>query len=324
MSESSANAASTPGLLIGVEGGGTKTVAWIASPRADGEFEILGRGASGPSNLHAIGLDLTFASLSEALGEAWKDARVKRAPAAAACLTMAGVDRPQEEALLTQWAKSQHLANQIKVTNDSVGLLAAGTSEGWGIGLVAGTGSIAFGQTSDGRATRTGGWGYLMGDEGSAYTVTLAGLRSAVRAADGRQQMTRLLSDFLDRLGLSEPNDLLETIYLSKRDRAWIASLADVVTTAASAGDPAAVEIIKSAARELALLVATTAGKLDLDQTPTPFCFTGGLLLNTPDLQHRLVEQLANQNIPVTECAPVANPVLGAIKLASQLLNPAR
>ena len=163
-----------------------------------------------------------------------------------------------------------------------------------------------------------------MGDEGSAYTVTLAGLRAAVRAADGRQEMNRLLSDFLGRLGLAEPNDLLETIYLSKRDRAWIAALADVVTAAASAGDSAAMAIIESAARELALLVATTARKLDLDQTPTPFCFTGGLLLNTPELQQRLIEELANQNVPVTQCAPVANPVLGAIKLASQLLNPAR
>ncbi len=303
MSQSSANAGDSP-WLIGVEGGGTKTVAWIASPRPDGEFDILGRGASGPSNLHAIGLDLTFASLLEALGGAWKDAGRKSTPVAAACLTMAGVDRIQEEALITQWAKSQRLAGRIQVTNDSVGLLAAGTSEGWGIGLVAGTGSIAFGQTADGRATRTGGWGYLMGDEGSAYTVTLAGLRAAVRAADGRREMTRLLPDFLDRLGLNEPNDLLETIYLSKRDRAWVASLADVVTTAASAGEPAAVEIIETAARELALLVATTARKLGLDQTPTPVCFTGGLLLNTPALQQRLIDQLRARTFALRNACP--------------------
>ena len=321
MSEPSANASAVP-LLLGVEGGGTKTVAWIASPRPDGEFEILGQGASGPSNLHAIGLDLTFASLSEALSEAWKNANTKRVPVAAACLTMAGVDRPQEEALLTQWARSQHLAQHIQVTNDSVGLLAAGTTAGWGIGLVAGTGSIAFGQTPDGRTTRTGGWGYLMGDEGSAYAVTLAGLRAAVRAADGRQDRTRLLPDFLDRLGLIRPDDLLETIYLSKRDRAWIASLADVVTSAANAGDPAAVEILDAAARELALLVATTARKLNLDQTLTPVCFTGGLLLGTPALQQRLIEELANENIPVADCIPVTDPVLGAIKLASQLPDP--
>ena len=97
MPGSSSNAASAPSLLIGVEGGGTKTVAWIASPQSDGEFEILGRGASGPSNLHAIGLDLTFANLLEALGEAWKDAGAKRTPAAAACLTMAGVDRRRKK-----------------------------------------------------------------------------------------------------------------------------------------------------------------------------------------------------------------------------------
>ncbi len=236
---------------------------------------------------------------------------------------MAGVDRPQEEALLTRSAKSS--TSEPDQSHERFGGPAGRRERRKGGASASLQAPVRLPSDKPPTARYANrGLGLMMGDEGSAYTVTLAGLRSAVRAADGRQQMTRLLSDFLDRLGLSEPNDLLETIYLSKRDRAWIASLADVVTTAASAGDPAAVEIIKSAARELALLVATTAGKLDLDQTPTPFCFTGGLLLNTPDLQHRLVEQLANQNIPVTECAPVANPVLGAIKLASQLLNPAR
>jgi N-acetylglucosamine kinase-like BadF-type ATPase len=239
----------------------------------------------------------------------------------AACLAMAGVDRDREAELFTQWAFTQNLAAQVKVTNDCEGLLAAGTPEGWGIALVAGTGSITFGRSKEGIDTRTGGWGYLMGDEGSAYAVALAGLKAAVRFADGRDPPNQLLPDFLNRLGLKQPDDLLEAVYLSNRDRAWIASLADVVTQAADRGDSAANHILNVAAEELARLVGTTARKIHLEEGPVPLCFTGGLILNSPTLQVRLREELSQQQVPLADFVAVEDPVWGPVKLAKQLLN---
>ncbi|MCA9069199.1 MAG: hypothetical protein KDA84_09765, partial [Planctomycetaceae bacterium] len=189
-------------------------------------MQILGRGASGPTNLQAIGLDQTLINLRQAIHQARCESGIGQQCVAAACLAMAGVDRAQEELLLTEWASCHKIAKRIQVTNDSVGLLTAGTPEGWGIALIAGTGSIAFGQTVDGRVARTGGWGYLLGDEGSAYALALAGLRAAVRSADGRDPTNQLLPAFLTRLELDHADDLLEAIYLSGRDRAWIALLA--------------------------------------------------------------------------------------------------
>ena len=84
------------------------------------------------------------------------------------------------------------LARHVEVTNDAAILLAAGTPDGWGVALVSGTGSIAFGRAPDGRTARGGGWGYLLGDEGSAYALVLAGLQAVARAADGRGEPTCL------------------------------------------------------------------------------------------------------------------------------------
>lgn len=321
------SAASTPDsqervFLIGVEGGGTKTVACVAAAYPDGSLEIMGRGASGPTNLQAIGIDQTLVNLRQAIHQARSEAHLSHQPVAAACLAMAGVDRSQEKLLLTEWANSHKIANRILVTNDSVGLLTAGTPEGWGIALIAGTGSIAFGQTPDGRFTRTGGWGYLLGDEGSAYSLALGGLRASVRAADGRDPENQLLPAFLERLELEQPDELLEAVYLSGRDRAWIASLADVVTSIAESGDKVALQLLDVAGEELAKLISTTARKLGLEAGPIPCCCTGGLLLNTPHLQTKIVKTLREQGIELADFVPVQEPVWGVIKLAQNLLPP--
>lgn len=321
MSDSQAKVSARPPHVIGVEGGGTKTVAWIASLNPDGTLAIRGRGTSGPSNVHAVGLQNTLNHLLDAILKARMEAGLRQQCVDAACLAMAGVDREREAELFTQWAFTQNLAPRVKVTNDSEGLLAAGTKEGWGIALVAGTGSITFGRSPKGTTTRTGGWGYLMGDEGSAYAVALEGLKAAVRSADGRDPPTVLLSAFLDRLGLKQAEDLLEAIYLSNRDRAWIASLADVVTTAADAGDQQANRILDRSAEELALLVGTSARKIHLDSAPIPLCYTGGLILNSPLLQNRLVEELSRQDLRLAEFAAIEDPVWGPVKLAKGLLD---
>ena len=296
-------------------------MAWTAQIRPDGTFDILGRGTSGPSNIHAVGLEATLEHVVEAIQIARSAAGWSHEPAGALCLAMAGVDRPQEARLFTEWAKGRNIADRVQVTNDCEGLLAAGTREGWGVALVAGTGSITFGRTPTGEITRTGGWGYLMGDEGSAYTVALAGLKAAVRSADGREPAGRLLPDFLSRLELKQPDDLLQAIYLNNPERAWIASLADVVTKAADDGDPAANRILGSAAEELALLIATTARKLELAAQPIPICYTGGLILNSATLQQRIVEELAKLQIAPEDYVAVQDPVWGAIKLARRQLE---
>src|SRR5207302_776208 len=96
---------------------------------------------------------------------------------------------------------------------DAALLLAAGTPEGWGVAVVAGTGSMAFARAADGRTARAGGWGPLLGDEGSGYAIALAGLRAAARSADGRAQVTPLTDRLLAAYGLTRPQELIGAVY---------------------------------------------------------------------------------------------------------------
>ncbi len=98
---------------------------------------------------------------------------------------------------MREWAARTQLAATVDVIEDAALLLAAGTPDGWGVAVVAGTGSMAFARAADGRTARAGGWGPLLGDEGSGYAIALAGLRAAARAADGRAPATPLTDRLL-------------------------------------------------------------------------------------------------------------------------------
>ena len=132
---------------MGVDGGGTATEAWLAEPG----LRVIGRGTSGPSNAKAVGLDAARRALDAAIGAAFQDAGLEPAPVEAACLGLAGFDRPDDRKILIGWADEARLAHRLVLVNDGDLVVAAGTPEGWGVGVIAGTGSIAVGRTPDGR-----------------------------------------------------------------------------------------------------------------------------------------------------------------------------
>src|SRR4051794_23020969 len=169
--------------MLGVDGGGTSTVAWLAADGGRG----LGVGRAGPSNAKAVGLEASRGALGQTIALAFADAGIAPATVAAACLGLAGFDRPDDRRLLTGWAEEARWADRLVLVKDGDLVLAAGSPEGWGLAVTAGTGSISVGRTAAGQTARAGGWGPLIGDEGSAYAVTLAALRLVARRADGRE-----------------------------------------------------------------------------------------------------------------------------------------
>ncbi|WP_380170470.1 N-acetylglucosamine kinase [Kineococcus sp. DHX-1] len=137
---------------------------------------------------------------------------------------------------------------------------ALGTQDG--VNVVAGTGSIAYGERA-GRGRRTGGWGELFGDEGSAHWVAVEGLRAFSRMADGRSPRTPLFDAVLSAVGVRHPHDVVGVVLDDWGGRrAEVARLAPVVTDAAAAGDAAAGAVVDAAAAELADLVEGTAHAL--------------------------------------------------------------
>lgn len=311
--------------LLGVDGGGTSTIAWLA----DSQGNVLGRGRSGASNVKAIGQDAARRALERAIRQAFADAATEPAPADVACFGLAGFDRPDDKKLIEAWSEANQWARRLVLVNDGDLLLAAGTTQGWGIGVISGTGSIAVGKAPDGRAARAGGWGYLFGDEGSAYSVAIAALRWIARTWDGRLPQQDNAGPLIERicaaLGVTRPPELISAIYKPEVDRARVAALAPLVVEAAEERSEAAAAILLEAADELAACVLAVAQALGFANAPEtasfPLVTAGGFLLAAPALTDALLARLRREGVTPSSITPVPDPVFGALTLARRALD---
>lgn len=319
----SAREAAGQRLLIGIDGGGSKTVALLAravneSSSAQGPWQLLGTGEAGSSNLHSAGPSAALAALDQAVARAFASAGMARQPADAACLGLAGAGRPEDQNVIHTWAKKVHLAGTVEVVSDVSLLIAAGTPDGWGLALVAGTGSCAWGQTADGRAARAGGWGYLLGDEGSGYALVIAALQAVARAADGRGPDTCLTQAFLHEFGVGQPQQLITALHRDQWDRTRLASLAPIVLEAAGS-DPVAAAIRRSAACVLAETAVAAAHQLGWREQHVPMALAGGVLLGQVGYRALVLEQMQKHGIGAEPVQLVAQPALGALRCALRL-----
>lgn len=312
-------------LVLGVDGGGTKTVAWLASCKpsqlAGQEESVLGRGSAGPSNPQAVGHAKMTVNLNRAIDAAFADAGLKPAQVASAVVALAGSDRQETRRAIDSWAESRRLARSFHVVHDALPVLVAGSEKGWGVALISGTGSLAFGVNPEGQTSRAGGWGYLFGDEGSGYAIGMAGLRDATKAADGRGPTTQLLPALLERLAVDRPEKLVTAIYGAPDGRAVVASLADVVFLAADHGDEVAGQILSEAGAEVAAMVFAVAMKLNLKAGAFPLALSGGVILSNRTLQDRLIETLKSNGLNPEPVSCVAEPVRGAVLLARRMMD---
>ncbi|MFO7167276.1 MAG: BadF/BadG/BcrA/BcrD ATPase family protein [Chloroflexota bacterium] len=300
-------------LVLGVDGGGSKTVALLA----DGDGKVIGRGTGGGANVRALGMAAAGAAIEAAIDRAFAAAGIARRPCDAICLGLAGAGRPAERALVEAWAAERELAERALVRDDAALVLAAGCPAGWGVAVICGTGSIAVGRAPDGRLARAGGWGYLLGDEGSGRDIALAGLRAACRAADGRGPQTALLPMVLERWGLSRPEELIARAYEGDQ-RALLEAMPPLVGRAAAEGDGPALAILEAAGVELATAAAAVAARLGLEP-PLPLALAGAVLLNIPLLSAGLLAALERRGYPAHP-THVPEPALGAVRLALDTL----
>ncbi len=308
-------------LILGIDGGGTGTLALLARVHSEGSTAVLGRGMAGPSNPQAIGFEAAFRALDESISAAFGDAGLTRGEVEACCLALAGGGREGDHRQLEAWAASRHVARDFQQVHDALPLLAEGTPHGWGIALIAGTGSLAFGQTAEGRTARAGGWGYLFGDEGSAYWIALAALRSVAAAADGRGPATILTEHLLAALSIGQPQQLVPAVHGCDLDRAALATLAPHVVAAAEAGDAEAGKIVTAAAAELALMVASVAQQLELPPREFPLALAGGVLAESEYMARAVRQQLSARDLHPASITLVPEPVLGALRLAARCIT---
>ena len=265
---------------------------------------------------------LAVNSVDMSILSAFHDAGIDPCPIEVSCLGLAGFDRPADRAWLQNWAEGSSWVRRLLLVNDGDLVVAAGTPEGWGVGVIAGTGSIAVGRGQDGSKARSGGWGYVFGDEGSGYAVAVSALRRIARFADGRDSRGGSEDDPLTRricaaLGISGPSGLVAGVYDERFNRAKVAMLAVEVIAAANEDSSVVDEILEPAGVELAKMVLAVAAKIGVRSGPLPLAMAGSFLLSCPCVSQVLIHRLAGAGYQV-QPTPVPNPVEGALVLARQ------
>jgi N-acetylmuramic acid 6-phosphate etherase len=307
--------------VLGIDGGGSKTVAWLSPVESVDEKVPIGRGEAGASNPQSVGWEVALENLEQAADAAFADAGMMPGTVESACVALAGGDRDDVRIRLQEWCQRRGLARHFLPTHDASPLLAAGTPDGTGIAIVSGTGSFAFGQSTDERIVRAGGWGYLFGDEGSGYSIALAGLRAAAKAFDGRGDATQLCDRFLQQLGLQKPDELINSIYSRSNDRRRLASLAETVCIAADDNDSVASEIIQNEVKELVQMTSAVARNLQFDDDRFPLALGGGVLIHSTSLRELFLDRLVDSGLHPEPAAVVTEPIAGAVILARSFLT---
>lgn len=294
--------------VLGIDAGGTKTVGLLA----DEEGTVLRDTRSTSANLALQGELEVEKVLFQVIDS------LDPPPVDALCLGIAGADRPPH--LLTLQAMLARLGfrSHVRVVNDAVIALHAGAPEGVGMVLVAGTGSIAYGRDPEGRTARTGGWGYLLGDEGSAYWLGQAAVRQGIRAADGRGPQTSLLDRICERVGKASARELADWFYSMAMPRPQVANLAAVVEEASRDGDRTASVLLDQAADHLARAARALDRELSFHDE-FPLVLAGGTFRACPSLQPRLEAILDLPRARPTRLE--AEPARGAVTLALQELS---
>jgi N-acetylglucosamine kinase-like BadF-type ATPase len=304
-------------LVMGIDGGGSRTTAWLANP----DREILGRGESGTSNYQSVGETTATGSILQAIQSAFAQAGLTTRKLDSLCLGLAGFGRDDDRRLIYNWVVAVGVAEKVTVVNDADLLLWAATPEGWGLGLVCGTGSIAIGRTMNGETARAGGWGYLIGDEGSGYALGLAALRAAVQAADRRIPATSLQAGILEALGLEQVAQLVATLYQNNPGREGIAQLSEVVFSSARQGDRQAALILRQAAADLAKAGLAVCQQLDWS-SPIPCALGGGVFVHHPELGRSVTRRIGRGGFRLKPVQITSEPVCGAVRLALRMLGP--
>jgi len=301
-------------VVIGVDGGATKTVATVVAE--DGS--VLSVGTAGGANPLVWG-DAAFDNIRSACDAALTVAQTDWEDVSFAFVGMAGADEPNSN---SQKFALSHLQPKLPIPfaldNDGIVAHAGALAGRDGIVAVAGTGAIAIG-IANGQRVRVDGMGHWFGDEGSATWIALQGLRAATRAQDGRGEQTKLTEVLPKALMVNSLRDaasLLASGDLTKFDLAFAAV---TVAKAAEEGDKVAQKILQDAASSLAESVVAVAKKLA--HFDLPVSFTGGVFRLTSKMPDLFREALSRQIPSAQVQEPQLPPHLGAALLAAKQIG---
>ncbi|GAB4518473.1 MAG: N-acetylglucosamine kinase [Anaerolineae bacterium] len=299
-------------ILMGIDGGGSHLRVVIVSPDLEMKASLTTTTANPSVIGHLKAVDVVQSAVRDC---------VARAGLTVEAITAVGVGIAGAAASHSEeWLREvlgAVLPNALIVPSSDIEIALVGAhGKREGVLALAGTGSVALGINTEGEMVQVGGWGYLIGDEGSGYRLGIEALHAMTRATDGRDEPTRLTERVLEILDLNTPYQIISWLYGSGVNRTReVAELAPVVLEEAEGGDVVARRIVHHAAEELAHLCETVIRRLHI--TERRIAFAGGILEHDNRLSRELCQMLGLEQRP-TALYP---PVVGAALLAKLALE---
>lgn len=295
---------------VGIDGGGTKTKFTIINEKE----EIVNSIEKGTCHYNQIGFDGLERVLTEGIDELIKN-NIDKNEIKGVCLGLAGYGKVKSDAVKVEEIVAT-IFNGIsyKLLND-VQIAHAGALDGKdGIVIIAGTGSIGY-SSFKGINHRVGGWGYTIGDEGSAYWIGKKAIQAFSKQADGRLEKGRMYEIFKEELNIDDDYELISYINSEiKADRGEIAKLARICSKAAIEEDNSAKEIFSKAGKELASLINTLAKSINEEEIIASYI---GGVFKSEELIIKPIEANLNKNIKLK--SPKYSPDVGACLIAKNI-----
>jgi N-acetylglucosamine kinase-like BadF-type ATPase len=301
--------------FLGFDIGATKSHALLA----DKTGQVRGFANTGPGNHEVVGWPGLEDALQSLTHDVLNQARLSPDQISAAGFGLAGYDWPSQREPHIRAIETLGLACPIELVNDAVLGIIAGTSGGWGLAVISGTGENCWGIDRERRIGHMTGNSRLMGEYGGAGTIVERAIRDVAKAWGKRGPETALINAFIAAAGATDLDDLLEGLIL---ERYWLdASHVRIVFDIAGGGDPVAIEAIRWAGEELGDLILGVSRQLNLIDTDYEIVmvgntFKGGELLIEPMKQAVLAESpgatFLKLNVP---------PVTGGVLLGMELVD---
>lgn len=292
--------------VAGIDGGGTKT----SLVCRDLQGRTIAEQRFGAFNLNSIG-ERDFVELLKEIIRFLNSV----GDCEALCIGAAGVSNDRMESLIEKSLKNTGIAKWKLVGDHEIALW--GALEGRpGIAVVAGTGSICCGRNASGSRVRIGGWGHLLGDEGSGYAIGRDALKAVTHYWDGFGEKTSLVTAIEKELQLSERQEMIAYVY--SNDKSSVAKVSRIVEAQAATGDSVALAVLKEQANQLSILAETVCRRLHMECGEV--ALLGGLLENDTIYRTYLVREIEKRCHGLVCVAPRQNAAAGAVMMAQEML----
>lgn len=304
-------------IVIGVDGGGSKTRVMIGTAEGEVLADIAGPKSAVVPGQAEKSAGVIASLVTQALSEIAQPGAVF--PRVLYC-GVAGTGRDEEKRALHTALDSMELAEEVIIDSDGLIAMYDAFDDRAGILLVVGTGSIAYGRSPAGEIVRCGGWGPTFGDEGSGGWIGRRALSIVAASSDGREPPTGLLFPILAATQCEDVQDLIP--WAAAADARTFASLVPVVFSTAASGDPRANALLTLAAEELVLHVRALARQLFTDErAAVAVAVSGGLMERNSPLRKRL-EQRLKSAVPGAQLRlEEVLPARGALRAAARRIH---